>query len=111
MSGEHFERIEVFAQTAQMAKLYENCSSIELSATRFSMYPLLQEQLIGEFIDIEAINQFDDPEIISMKTHLFFLATCFCPQISSTRDLPHPLVYTFIKMAAQNAGFDLKLKE
>lgn len=111
VSGEHFERIEVFAQTSQMAKLYENCSSIELSATRFSMYPLLQEQLIGEFIDIEAINQFDDPEIISMKTHQFFLATSFCPQISSTRDLPHPLVYTFIKMAAQNAGFDLKLKE
>jgi CTP synthase (UTP-ammonia lyase) len=60
----------------------------------------LLEQLVGQFIDVEAVNQFEDPEIISLRKHPFFLATSFCPQISSTRDLPHPLVYTFIKMAA-----------
>jgi hypothetical protein len=100
IAGSHFERIEVFPRTAAVEKLYENCSPIELSATRFSMYPQLLEQLVGQFIDIEAVNQFEDPEIISLRKHPFFLATCFCPQISSTRDLPHPLVYTFIKMAA-----------
>jgi CTP synthase (UTP-ammonia lyase) len=111
IAGTHFERIEVQPKTLLMEKLYENCSAVELSATRFSMYPQLLEQLVGQFIDIEAVNQFDDPEIISMKTHAFFLATSFCPQISSTRDLPHPLVYTFLKMSGQKAGFDLKLQE
>jgi len=109
--GTHFERIEVNPRTSLMERLYENCSSVELSAARFSMYPQLLEQLVGQFIDIEAVNQFEDPEIISMKAHPFFLATSFCPQISSTRDLPHPLVYTFLKMSAQNAGLDLKLQE
>ena len=100
IAGSHFERIEVFPRTSAVEKLYENCSAIELSATRFSMYPQLLEQLVGQFIDVEAVNQFEDPEIISLRKHRFFLATSFCPQISSTRDLPHPLVYTFIKMAA-----------
>ena len=56
-------------------------------------------QLKNKFIDIEALNQFDDPEIISLKNHPFFISCAFCPQISSTRDIPHPIIYTFLKMA------------
>jgi CTP synthase (UTP-ammonia lyase) len=111
INSTHFERIDVQPKTAAMEKLYENCSSVELSATRYSMYPQLLEQLIGQFIDIEAVNQFDDPEIITLKAHPFFLATSFCPQISSTRDLPHPLVYTFLKLSAEISGLDLQLQE
>jgi CTP synthase (UTP-ammonia lyase) len=111
VNSAHFERIEVLPRTLTMERLYENCSSVELSATRYSMYPQLLEQLIGQFIDIEAVNQFDDPEIITLKSHPFFLATSFCPQISSTRDLPHPLVYTFLKLAAETAGLDSQLQE
>jgi len=59
------------------------------------------EQLTGYLIEIEATNQFDDPEIVSLKNHPFFVACSFCPQISSTRDLPHPLIYTFLKMALE----------
>jgi CTP synthase (UTP-ammonia lyase) len=57
-------------------------------------------------IDIEGFNQFEEPEIISLKNHDFFVACGFCPQISSTRELPHPLVYTFIKaIIGNNAQF------
>lgn len=111
ITSSHFERIEVAPTTSAMERLYENCSSVELSATRYSMYPQLLEQLIGQHIDIEAVNQFDDPEIVTLKEHPFFLATGFCPQISSTRDLPHPLVYTFIKLAAELAGLDSQFQE
>jgi CTP synthase (UTP-ammonia lyase) len=55
--------------------------------------------LIAEIIDVEAYNQFEEPEIISLKNHDFFVACANCPQISSTRELPHPLIYTFIKAA------------
>ena len=34
----------------------------------------LIEQLKGEFIEILGLNQFDDPEIISLVNHPFFLA-------------------------------------
>jgi CTP synthase (UTP-ammonia lyase) len=55
--------------------------------------------LTQEIIDIEAYNQFEEPEVISLKKHDFFVACNFCPQISSTREIPHPLIYTFIKAA------------
>ena len=82
-------------------KMYENFSSIELTSSRFSLYPQLIEQLKGEFIEIHALNQFDDPEIISLINHLFFVACAFCPQISSTRDIPHPIIFKFLKMSIE----------
>ncbi|MFN6086874.1 MAG: hypothetical protein ACK476_18350 [Fluviicola sp.] len=61
------------------------------------MYPQLISALKSEIVDIEAYNQFEEPEIISLKNQVFFVACGFCPQISSTRELPHPLIYTFIR--------------
>lgn len=97
--GNHFERVEVTPKSKQFIQLYENFSTTELTSSRFTMYPQLIEQMDGKIIDIEAVNQFDDPEIISLREHPFFVSCAFSPQISSTRDLPHPIIYTFLKMA------------
>jgi CTP synthase (UTP-ammonia lyase) len=72
-----------------------------LSATRYSLYPKLIQELSGSWIDIEALNQFEDPEIFSMKEKMFFVACAFYPQVSSTRDIPHPIIYTFLKSAIE----------
>lgn len=102
ISGEMFERIQINPHSKALKKLYENHNTIELTASRFSLYPQLIEHLQGNLIDIEAFNQFEEPEIISLKNYNFFLACGFCPQISSTREIPHPLVYTFIKACLLN---------
>lgn len=102
VEGERFERLEIYPHSSSLIKLYENRSPIELTSSRYSLYPQLISQLIDTQIDIEAYNQFEEPEIISLKGHAFFLACGFCPQISSTRDIPHPLVYTFIKACLLN---------
>jgi CTP synthase (UTP-ammonia lyase) len=94
---EQFERIEIQPHSKEFIKLYEHHSKLELSSARFSMYPQLIETLCNELIDIEAYNQFEEPEIISLQKHPFYIATGFCPQISSTRELPHPIIYTFVK--------------
>lgn len=99
IAGNSFERLTVSPQSKAFKKLYENFSNIELTSSRYSIYPQLTEQLNTNFIDIEALNQFEDPEIISVKNHIFFISCAFCPQISSTRDIPHPIIYTFLKMA------------
>lgn len=106
VDGEQFERINVVPFSKAFNHLYEHHSKIELSSTRYSMYPQLIEILTEKLIDIEAYNQFEDPEIISLKNHNFFVATGFCPQISSTREIPHPIIYTFVKscMSIQEAG-------
>jgi CTP synthase (UTP-ammonia lyase) len=96
VEGNHFERLLIEPHSPAIVHLYEMHSPEELTSTRYSMYPQLITAL-DENIDVEAFNQFEEPEIISLKNHDFFVACGFCPQVSSTRELPHPLVYTFVK--------------
>ena len=97
VDGNHFERVYVVPHSSALIHLYETRNPEELTATRYSLYPQLIGSLTETDLDIEAYNQFEEPEIISLKNRRFFLACGFCPQISSTRELPHPLVYTFVK--------------
>lgn len=97
VEGNHFERLFIEPSSPALIHLYETRSIEELTATRYSMYPQLIDALVSSEIDVEAMNQFEEPEIISLKQKDFFVACGFCPQISSTRELPHPLVYTFVK--------------
>ncbi len=97
VEGNHFERIQIVPHSKEFLQLYENHSTIELTSSRYSLYPQLVKVLLNDFIDIEAYDQFEDPEVISLKAHDFFVACSFCPQVSSTREIPHPLIYTFLK--------------
>lgn len=98
ISGSSFERITIEPRSKTFHQLYENFNNVELSSSRYSLYPQLVEQLELGLVDIEAVNQFEDPEIISLRKSDFFVSCAFCPQISSTRDIPHPIIYTFLKM-------------
>jgi len=97
VDGQQFEKLTITPHSKAFVHLYENYSNIELTSTRYSLYPQLLDQLLEDIADIEAYNQFEDPEIISLKNHPFFVSCGFCPQISSTRELPHPLFYTLFK--------------
>ena len=99
VSGNSFERITLEPKSKTFKKLYENFNPVELTSSRFSLYPQLIDQLESGLIDVEAVNHFNDPEIISLRQHDFFVSCAFCPQISSTRDVPHPIIYTFLKMS------------
>ncbi len=97
VDGNQFERLTLIPHSKEFIHLYENHSNVELTSSRYSLYPQLIYQLVDEYIDVEAYNQFEEPEVISLKKQSFFLACGCCPQISSTREIPHPLIYTFIK--------------
>ena len=97
VDGEQFEKIIITPNTKEFIQLYENYSNVELTATRYSLYPQLISHLQDNIADIEAYNQFEDPEVISLRNHPFFVGCGFCPQISSTREIPHPIIYTFMK--------------
>lgn len=97
VDGSTFEKVTILPHSAAFKKILENHTTFELSSSRYSIYPQVLKELEANWIDIEAYNNFEDPEIISLKSHPFFVACGYCPQISSTRELPHPLVYTFMK--------------
>ena len=97
VEGQQFERLTLVPHSKELIQIYKHHNNIELTSSRYSLYPQLIRQLENKLIDIEAFNQFEEPEVISLKEHLFFLACGCCPQISSTREIAHPLIYTFIK--------------
>lgn len=99
VDGKQFERIQIVPHSKEFIQLYENHNTVELTSSRYSLYPQLIHSLTDSLVDIEAYNQFEEPEVLSLKKHKFFVATGYCPQISSTREIPHPLIYTFIKAA------------
>jgi CTP synthase (UTP-ammonia lyase) len=97
VDGQQFERLTIVPHSKEFLQIYENHNNIELTSSRYSLYPQLITQLENKLIDVEAYNQFEEPEVISLKDHVFFLACSCCPQISSTREIAHPLIYTFMK--------------
>ena len=96
-----FERIEVVPVSKELGKMYNGITRLELSSSRFSLYPQLLNFLKKDVLDIEGINQFDDPEIVSLKNHCFCIASMSLPQICSTREMPHPLISSFLNIASQ----------
>jgi CTP synthase (UTP-ammonia lyase) len=102
VAGNQFEAVHITAKTPETQKLYHTHSNVELTSSRYSIYPRLIEALADQIITHEAVDQFDEPEIVRLKNHPYALATMFCPQISSTREMPHPLITTFIRTCHQN---------
>lgn len=106
VEGNQFERVQIIPHSKEFIQIYENHNTTELTSSRYSLYPQLIQALTHEIVDVEAYNQFEEPEVISLKSHPFFVACGYCPQISSTREIPHPLIYTFVKAALASSGVE-----
>jgi CTP synthase (UTP-ammonia lyase) len=100
-SADNFEKVEIYPVSSMLKRMYNDMSRIELTSARYSLYPQLLNYLENEIIDVEAQNQFEDAEIISLKNHPFCVASMSLPQICSTREMPHPLISSFVNLAAQ----------
>lgn len=98
---DNFEKVEVYPVSPVFKRMYNDGVRIELTSARFSLYPQLLNYLKDQVIDVEALNQFEDAEIISLKNHPFCVASMSLPQICSTREMPHPLISSFLNLAAQ----------
>jgi len=86
IDGQQFEKLTIIPHSKEFTQIYQHHNNIELTSSRYSLYPQLIHQLIDEIIDIDAYNEFEEPEVISLKNHKFFLACGCCPQISSIRN-------------------------
>ncbi|MFN5148412.1 MAG: hypothetical protein ACK46O_12670 [Flavobacteriia bacterium] len=106
VDGNHFERLQIVPHSKEFIQIYENHNTTELTSSRYSLYPQLIQTLTSEIVDVEAYNQFEEPEVISLKRHPFFVACGYCPQVSSTREIPHPVIYTFVKAAMAHSGIE-----
>lgn len=104
-----FEKVEVQPESNSLNSLYNNQKRVELTNARFSIYPQILEVLKTEVMDVEAVNQFEDPEIVSLKSRPFCVASMSLPQICSTKEAPHPLISGFLNFLNNwEAGKEIK---
>lgn len=96
-----FNVVQVLPSSANAKKIFLSDYRKELTLNRYALYPQLLSYLKDNLIDIEALNEFNDPEVISLKNNDFVLASMHLPQICSTREMPSPLVSAFINYAHQ----------
>ncbi len=106
---DQFEKVEVKPISKSLRSLYNEINRVELTNARFSIYPQILEVLEREVLDVEARNQFEEPEIVSLKSRPFCVASMSLPQICSTREMPHPLISGFLSFASNwKEGSNLK---
>ena len=90
IEGQQFEAINIVPHSKELIQLYTNHNTYELTSSRYSLYPKVLNYLVNEYINVEAYNEFEEVEVVSLANRNFYLACGFCPQISSTREIPHP---------------------
>ena len=96
IDGNQFTGIMLEKFSPEFEKLYLTRGNVEYSSSRYSILPQYSD-ILTEYFEIGARNQYFDPEILKSRKHQFFLFTMFCPQIISTSDIPHPIMTYFIK--------------
>jgi hypothetical protein len=57
----------------------------------------LVEVLRDDFIYVDANDQFDEVQLFRLADRLDIIVAMYLPQISSTRDLPHPIINAFVR--------------
>jgi CTP synthase (UTP-ammonia lyase) len=97
ISGNQFDAVQISPVGALGNKIYGTHNPLELTSTKFSVYPNLISVLEGDFILVEAKDQFDEVQLFRLTEKLDFLVSMYLPQISSTRDIPHPIINAFVR--------------
>ena len=97
VSGNQFDSVQIAPVGSFGTKIYSTHNSIELTSTRFSVYPNLVEVLRDDFIYVDAKDQFDEVQLFRLADRLDIIVAMYLPQISSTRDLPHPIINAFVR--------------
>ena len=97
VSGNQFDSVQIAPVGSFGTKIYSTHNSIELTSTRFSVYPNLVGVLRDDFIYVDAKDQFDEVQLFRLADRLDIIVAMYLPQISSTRDLPHHIINAFVR--------------
>jgi len=65
----------------------------------YGLNPQFHDKVDRGQLKITGIDLEGGARIVELSDHPFYLATLFLPQISSTRENPHPLIVEYVKAA------------
>jgi len=70
-------------------------------ACNYGVNPLYQDRLRANDLWVSGYDEEGAIRIVEIKSHPFFMATLFLPQMRSRAEKPHPLIVAYLRAAQQ----------
>ncbi len=65
----------------------------------YGLNPKYRDQISKGELKVAGLDPDGEVRIVELSHHRFFLATLFVPQLSSSPDMPHPLIEAYLEAA------------
>lgn len=88
------------AHGTKAAAAYGRLSAREAYYCNFAINPQVTRELFSHRLVISGTDDHDQPRVIELPDHRFFVATLFVPQMQSQPRQPHPLIESWLAAAA-----------
>ena len=93
-------RMKVAIEAGSLAsRLYGENRAEEEFTCSYELNPDYEPVLERQGLRITGRGEGGEPRIVELPHNRFFIATLFLPQLSSTAEVPHPIVLAFVKAA------------
>jgi CTP synthase (UTP-ammonia lyase) len=79
--------------------IYQKDSIYEEFRCNYGLNPKYADEMINNELIISGFGAEGEPRIIELSDHVFFVATLYEPQLSSSSSFPHPLIKRYIETA------------
>ncbi len=89
-------KISISDQRSKTFSLYQSIEASEQYYCNFGLNPKYQQQLHESGLKVVGTDDTNEARILELSDHIFFIATLFVPQNSSTKEKPHPIITGFI---------------
>ena len=72
---------------------------VEEFRCHYGLNPAYRGHISQGALKVTGVDRDGEVRIVELSDHRFFLATLFVPQLSSSPDLPHPLIVAYLQAA------------
>lgn len=97
LKGEALE-IELVDKQSKTYYMFLKNMIIEKYYCNFGLNPIYQELFQANGLKIVGSDIHKEARILELEKHPFFIATLFVPQDNSSKDMPHPLINSFLSI-------------
>ena len=81
-------------------QVYGKEEIVEEFRCNYGLDPEYRDKIDRGGLKVAGVDSKGEVRIIELPDHRFFIATLFLPQLSSSSDMPHPLIVAYLKAAA-----------
>ena len=80
-------------------QVYGEEEIVEEFRCNYGLNPEYKDKIGAGGLKVAGVDSDGQVRIVELSDHRFFIATLFLPQLSSSFDMPHPLIVAYLKVA------------